>query len=294
MKVPGAVQTVFDRFPLVLLPAYENEKTFEPGEGPGSALEPLLSVYNTDEDGLPLDPRCLAAVAVLTLMGRKPKIETASPYISASETLPLYRTGAKVAASLDQIIRLYEQGDELSLTPEFTIYRALVDTWLDDAWHATIMDPQNIQARHAVYAPPEHLPWPFSRIANNQLEDHLEARNARFKQASGDDYVCTLSSMHRAAMALSALQEAVSTPIKGDPAPIDLLVFAYTWPIVHVVPESALATLVPPLLQQHAQEVRSFLINSTKSFSLSKTHESENYETTMRTPRTTIIAIDKN
>lgn len=267
MMVPGAVKAVFDKFPLVLLPAYENEKSLELVEGSGSSMEPLLSVYNLDEDELPLDPRCLAAVAFLRLMGRKPTIETASPYISASETLPLYKSGGKVATSLDEILRFCEKNKELSLTPEFAIYRALVDTWLHDAWHSTIMDSQNTQSRLTVYAPVEQFPWPFSRIADNQLVDHLEARNAHFKQASGDDYICSPSNMHRAGMALNALQGAISTPITGDPAPIDLLVFAYTWPIMRVVPESALATLVPPLLKQHAQEVRSFVIKSKKTFS---------------------------
>lgn len=242
MKVPEPVRVVFDKFPLYELPA-------EPANDPAS--EPVLAVYSLDHDGLPLDPRCLQLYCVLELLGEKPAVKVLSPYITSKETLPVFLNGKTAVTTVTELLKVVGKTE---LDAETTVYASLLDTWVADAWHETIMS--NLPVREHIYGEPTPLPWPFSVFAASQLDEHLDSRHFRAQQGSGDDYVCSAENLHRAAMAFQALDGAIHLPIKGGPSYLDTLIFAYTWPILRVLPESALAQLIPEGLRAHADAVR--------------------------------------
>lgn len=269
MKVPEPVRVVFDQFPLRQLEAIEAPQAVvdaASNAGDGAAAG-LLGVYSLDAEGFPLDPKCLGMYCLLRLLGQHPQTEIMSPYVTAKETLPvLWTPGAgptPAAASRQRAIVSYAEAHRAfggsELDSKTAIFCSMLDTWVEDAWHETIMSPQNRAARTRIYADAASgaMPWPFTQVLASQLDEHLDTRHFAGQQASGDDYMCSADNLHRAGLALAALDTAVTAPSE-EPTPLDVMVFAYTWPILSILSESALAALVPPGLRQHAEDVRAF------------------------------------
>lgn len=262
MKVPQAVRNVLEAFPIDTLSPHE--LPHQEREFCHAGLE--IAVYAVDSDGCPIDPKCLEAYALLILAGKKPSVEVLSPHITSANTLPIVfdnsqgSGSASVTTKTATLVNKYFPNT--SEDPCYTIHRSLVDTWLDDAWHETVMESITQQTRTDIYgSKTTEFPWPFSLLSARGLDEHLDERVEQSHRGTGDDYICSGKNMKRAQMTLEALDGAINTK-NIEPSALDILIFSYIWPICEYFPESALATLVPAALREHSHRVRAYLLSS--------------------------------
>lgn len=254
MKVPAPVKRVLDTFPLVTLPPCT-----ELPQQHGTYIH-TYGLYK----GLPADPQCLAFAGLVTLMSEAKLIQS-SPYISSQNKLPLVQfDSGSVITSIDELMRILftatdEEEDNYEYsTAEINAFKTLVETWLNDAWYATILKPQQTAIRRLIYQSPsdEQIPFPFKLLVNSQLDDLLYSST----------HQC--ATLRKASLAFQTFEQMLQDGKGFHIGPelgshgihvLDILVFAYTWPIIELIPESDLADLVGPLLREHASQVEGII-----------------------------------
>lgn len=263
MKVPETVKNVLEAFPINTLSPHElpyQEKQFC-----HDGVE--IAVYEVDSDGYPIDPKCLEAFSLLILAGKTPNVEVLSPRITSANTLPIVfdnsqgSGSASVTTKTATLVKKYFPN--ASEDPHYITYRSLIDTWLDDAWHETVMEGISQSIRSDIYgSKTTEFPWPFSLLSARGLDEHLDERVEESRRGTGDDYICSKTNMKRAQMTLDALKNAINLEF-SEPSTLDILIFSYIWPICEFFPESALATLIHSELREHSHRIRAYLLNLT-------------------------------
>lgn len=265
MRVPGPVKAVFDQFPLKEYPEISNHSA-------ANERDVQLFVYNVGPDHIAMDPNGLAVQTLMKVLGKDVEVALGSPYMTKNEKLPLLvlsgrkRGGSGVYSGLDEILG-FLVGEEEKLDGEMELFKVMLDKWLNEAWLATILSEDYEKQCLMVYSSDRDRsqPWPANRIITNQLLDHLGAQ--------GRHRVVRHFNSHTTSMALHSLATKLGDAeffsvgqlaCGGNLGLLDILVYSYIWSIFKHIPNSALASLVPLSLSEHARRVHQYVYNSSE------------------------------
>lgn len=236
MKVPDKIRRLFDEFPVTTLPAY-----LDPEEE-----DSVLYVYNIEkETGLPLDPRCLMMYGFLKHAKVEFRTEVAPPQLSTELCLPLFCSPKVRTAKLEALIPIYlpgKSGDAL-----LSVYKSLLSTWINDAWHYTKTKHSKILDKYYSDQSMEKSPSIVANVFKRDLYKTLNSRYERSRKHNGDEFVYYTPSSGinrtRVLLAFKALDDELK---KYEEIQIlHIAVFGFVYPILKLFPKSDLATAIP-------------------------------------------------
>lgn len=258
MKVPEPVRRVFDTFPLAV---YRDEELEERQRQAATRDNTRLFVYATDS-GTALEPTSLAAQALLALSPAVQHFEVheASPLMTSAECLPVVLDGEAMVDTSSALLKRYFPN--ATWNSKVDVYIQLVNTWLRDAWLATIMEPSNAAVKKRLYLADRdrRRSGVLALVVGRQIDTHLSAQRPYQDQNGGAvDWT-------KAELALLSLEELLDgakffglgdlgVRDLGSLGFLDILVYSYVWPLMKQLPACRLAQFVGQGLRAHATRV---------------------------------------
>ena len=263
MKVPEHVRKVFDSYPVTTLPPYLKHPSND---------ENTLYVYSMQKStGLPLDPHCLMMFSFLKLAGIPFKTEIAPPQLSKELSLPLYCASEFRTTIFDHLVKHY--WSDVVSNAQFAVYKALLDTWVNDAWYATIIEERKKDAMDIVYGDEvmKTSPTLVAAIFRREMYTAFSQNYDKTRRRHGDNYVYDSKNPKNIVRVSNAFTSLSNQITEGDEklSVLDVAVFGYIYPILTLLQGTELHEQVPEVLKLHCDRVllqikQIYIINEIK------------------------------